>query len=139
MRLRSNKVLAYLRRRTMWLGIAAAAFASIGMAGYVGGRMTADYRLVGLVLFSTYLVLTGLVLFAVALFVNTPRMRRPLVSWAMGGMLLLYGTLLVMYPYDRAAAIPMGAIAAFLVLSIIAGWSDLCNRQLWNGRLDSHR
>ena len=43
MRLRSNEVLAYLRRRTVWLGIAAAAFASIGMAGYVGGRMTADY------------------------------------------------------------------------------------------------
>jgi hypothetical protein len=57
----------------------------------------------------------------------------------MGRMLLLSGLLLVMYPYDRAAAIPMGAIAAFFVLSIIAGWSDLCNRQLWKGTLDSHR
>jgi hypothetical protein len=37
--------------------------------------MTADYRLVGFVLFSTYLVLTGFVLFAVALFINSPRMR----------------------------------------------------------------
>jgi hypothetical protein len=139
MRMRSTEVLAYLRGRTRWFGIAAASFAAFGMAGYVGGRITADYRLVGLVLFSTYLVFTGLVLFAVALFINTPRMRRPLVSWAMGGMFILYGTLLVMYPYDRAAAIPMGAIAAFLILSIIAGWSDLCNRQLWNGKLDSHR
>jgi hypothetical protein len=138
MRLRSNEVLAYLRRRTIWLGIAATALVTIGMAGYVGGRMTADYRLVGLVLFSTYLVLTGLILFAVALFINTPRMRRPLASWAMGGMLLLYGTLLVMYPYDRSAAVPMGAIVAFLVLLIIAGWSDLSNRQLWSGGLDSH-
>ena len=104
----------------------------------MGGRLTADYRLVGLVLFSTYLVLAGLVLFALALFINTPKMRRPLVSWAIGAVLILYGTLLVAFPYERAAAYPMAAIAALLVLLIVAGWRDLCDRHVWRGASDTH-
>jgi drug/metabolite transporter (DMT)-like permease len=115
----------------MWLGVTGGALATAGMAGYVGGRLTADHRLVWLVLSSTYVLLAGLVLFAIALFINTPRMRRPMASWALGGLLILDGVLLVAFPYDRAAAIPMAAIAALLVLSLVAGWNDLCNPQLW--------
>jgi hypothetical protein len=122
----------------MWLGVTAGALAAAGMTGYVGGRLTADYRLVGLVLFSTYLVLAGFVLFALALFINTPTMRRPLVSWAIGAVLMLYGILLVAFPYERAAAYPMAAIAALLVLLVVAGWRDLCDRQLWRGDSNTH-
>jgi hypothetical protein len=122
----------------MWLGVAACAFAAAGMAGYLGGRLTADYRFVGLVLFSTYLVLAGFVIFALALFINTPKMHRPLVSWAIGATLTLYGILLVAFPYERAAAYPMAAIAALLILLIVAGWRDLCNWHLWTGDSETH-
>jgi hypothetical protein len=118
----------------MVLGVTSAALATLGIAGYVGGRLTADYRLVGWVLFSTYLVLAGLAAFAFALFINTSRMRRPLVSVAIGVMAIIYGVLLVMFPYDRAFAYPAAAIAISLVVLIAFGWNDVCNPRLWKAR-----
>jgi hypothetical protein len=65
-------------------------------------------------------------------------MRWPLVSWAIGAVLMLYGILLAAFPYERAAAYPMAAIAALLVLLVVAGWRDLCDRHLWRGDSDTH-
>ena len=104
------------------------------MAGYVGGRLTADYRFDGLVRSSTYLVSAGFVLFALALFINTPKMRKPLVAWAFGLLISLYGILLVAFPYDRAAALPMAALTVVLGFLLVTGWKDLCGRQLWGSK-----
>lgn len=86
--------------------------------------MIADYSLVPLVLASTYVVLAGLVLFAAVLFINAPKMGKPLVGWALGAMFIVYGALLVAFPYDRAVAVPMAALVAALIVLIIATWKD---------------
>jgi CHASE2 domain-containing sensor protein len=121
-----------LRHRTLLIGWASGALATLGIVGYVGGRLTADNRFVGLVLFSTYLILAGLAVFALALFINTSRMRRPLVSISIGVLVITYGLLLMVFPYDRAFAYPGGAIAASLVVLFALGWNDICNPSLWN-------
>jgi hypothetical protein len=118
-------VIDYIQRRSFWFSIAAAVLAGFGMIGYVGGRMIADYNLVPFVLASTYVVLAGLALFAGVLFINTPKMSRPLVGWAMGAMFVLFGVLLVAFPYDRAVAVPMAALTVVLIVLIIAFWERL--------------
>ncbi len=127
-----------LRRRTMWFAAASGVLVALGMVGYVGGRLTADSRFVGVVFFGTYLVLAGLVLFALVLFINTPRMRRPVVSWAIGTLAILYGILFVAFPYDRAFAFPGAAIAASMAVLFVVGWSDICNPQVWKGTSDPY-
>ncbi len=127
-----------LRRRTKWFGVTSAVLATLGMSGYVGGRLTGDSRFLGLVSFGTYMVLAGLALFAVTLFINTSRMSKPLVSWAIGLIAVLYGILLVVFPYDRAFGFVGAAIVVSLVILIVVGWSDLCNPQVWNGTSFPH-
>jgi hypothetical protein len=126
-------VLDYLQRRSYWLALAAAVLAGVGMGGYVGGRVIADYNLVPFVLASTYVVLAGLVLFAFVLFIDAPKMGRPMLGWAMGAMFILYGVLLVAFPYDRGVTVPMAALIAVLIVLIIAAWKDLCRLIQWKG------
>jgi hypothetical protein len=127
-------VIDYVRQRTYWFALTAAVLAGLGMTGYVGGRMIADYNLVPIVLASTYVVLAGLALFAAVLFINTPKMSKPLVGWAMGVVVVLYGILLVAFPYSRAVAIPMAALTVALVLLIVAAWKDLPDLKSWKSQ-----
>ena len=99
--------------------------------------MTADYRFVGLVFFSTYVVLAGIVLVAVMMFIISPRMQKPALALTFGALAILFGILLVAFPYERIAAYPIGAVVACLVLVLVIGWKDFSNAQPWKSKSSS--
>lgn len=115
----------FVRRRSYRFAVAAAVLGVFGMMGYVGGRIIADYELVPLVFASTYVVLAGLALFATVVFMNAPGMSKPAVGWAMGTLFVLYGILLVAFPYDRSVFVPMTALLIALIFLVFAAWKDM--------------
>lgn len=120
-----------LWRRSAWLAFAGVCIAAVGMLGYVGGRMLADSRYVGVVRASTVVIFSGLALFATFMLLNAGRARRPIAFWAAGCILVVLGLLFVFFPYERVAAIPLAILTIALVAMLWLGWPDLCSPALW--------
>ena len=117
--------LKVLRRYEKVLGYLGGGLAGLGTLGYVGGRMTADIRFVGLVLNSTYVVLIGLVLMALAILGYSARAPRPVIWQLVAGIGTAWGILLVLFPYNRLVVVPGAVFAVFGIALILFGRRDL--------------
>jgi hypothetical protein len=126
-------VTAFLARQAKPVSYAAGALGVLGMVGYVGGRMIApmDPWLVNLVYLSTYVVLTGLALFGLVLVAVSSIARRPFVLRTLAAILVVFGLLMVLFPYSRPIALPEGVLAAAAILVLVVGWKDLSDPKLW--------
>ena len=124
-------------RRAAWISVLAVGLISVGMLLYVGGRLNADDRFIGVVLFGTYLALFGFVLFTASLLGPARRAARPAAILGFGVSTIVFGVLLVVFPFDRRSAVPMAMVVVLIVASMWFGRSDFRNRQLWYEDPDS--
>src|SRR6266480_2110227 len=130
-----SSTITFLGRHTKSASYAATALAGLGMIGYVGGRMIApiDPGLVTVVYLSTYVVLLGLALFGLVLVVLSPVARRPFFPRALAAVIVGFGILMVLFPYNRSVAYPEAVLTAVAILLLAVGWKDVCDPKLWAG------
>ena len=93
----------------------ATAAAAAGMAAYVGGRTLFDGTLIEVAVAATYFFFAAVVL--IGLLLAMAPTSRPLVAQVVAFALVLYGAVLVGYPFSRAVA----PLMAMLVCVVVAG------------------
>jgi membrane protease YdiL (CAAX protease family) len=94
------------------------------MAGYVGGRtlMTAEP---GIAEASTYLFFAGMLGLAAFAFAASGRARRPVLVQLLAMALFACGVILVAYPFDRRATVPLVVLTAAMIALAVVTWRDL--------------
>jgi hypothetical protein len=126
----------FIARHARSTSYAAAALGALGMVGYVGGRVIApiDSGLVPVVYVSAYVVLVGLALFGLVLVSLSFATRRPFILRGLAAVFLVFGILMVLFPYTRSVAYPEAVLATVAIFLLAAGWKDLRDPKLWGSK-----
>jgi hypothetical protein len=125
----------FVRNHRAWFTAGAVSFCLLGIIGYVGGRFlaAADDRFLPLVFLATYVLLAGLTLIGVLFVAFSAATRRPLIPRALAAIGVLFGTLIVLFPYSRAVAYPQAVLATIAIVLVAVGWKDLSDPRVWSG------
>ena len=103
------------------------------MVVYVGGRTLAPAHpaLVSVVYISTYVVLLGLALFGLVVIAISRKATRPWLLRGFSAAIVLFGVLMVLFPYSRLVAYPEGILAAIAIVLLVIARREFGDSRLW--------